>query len=118
MALNANPSDLSQARTAGLFCLAPLLELMSAAQRFGENGGTISAPATAKGRPEARPLIRRRRRDRSAPIFHMAIDPSGWWEIREQNGSRAGLFRTRQAAIKYARDESPDGQFVIIDDVA
>jgi len=118
MTSKANPSDLSHAPTAGLFCLARLLELMSAAQRFGENGGTISAPATAKGRPEARPLIRRRQSDRSAPIFYLAIDPSGWWEIREHNGSRAGLFRTRQAAIKYARDESPDGQFVIVDDVA
>ena len=35
--------------------------------------------------------------------------------IRETTGRRAGLFRTREAAIKYARDESADGNFTIVD---
>ncbi|MFA5958451.1 hypothetical protein [Hyphomicrobium sp.] len=50
-------------------------------------------------------------------IFHLAINLSGRWEIHEHTGSRGGLFRTRQAAIKYARDENPSGDFVIIDEL-
>ncbi len=55
--------------------------------------------------------------DPAAPIFHLAINLSGRWEIHEHTGSRGGLFRTRQAAIKYARDENPSGDFVIIDEL-
>ncbi len=54
--------------------------------------------------------------DAVAPIFYLAIDLRGRWEIHEQTGSRGGLFRTRQATIKYAHDESPDGNFVIFDE--
>jgi hypothetical protein len=31
-----------------------------------------------------------------------------------QHLRRAGLFRTREAAIKFARDESPNGNFTIL----
>ena len=34
--------------------------------------------------------------------------------VRETTGRRAGLFHTREAAIKYARDESADGNFTIV----
>jgi hypothetical protein len=53
--------------------------------------------------------------DCASPVFHLSATGSGCWEIREQNGTKAGVFRTRQAAIKFARDESPNGNFVIID---
>ncbi len=43
--------------------------------------------------------------------------PAGQWVIRETTGRRAGLFRTREAAIKYARDESADGVFTIVDKI-
>lgn len=49
-----------------------------------------------------------------ADCFRLGLNAAGWWVIRESAGRKAGLFRTRQAAIKYARDESPDGNFTII----
>jgi hypothetical protein len=53
----------------------------------------------------------------SAPLFLLGLDAAGHWVIRETTGRRAGLFRTRQAAIKYARDESGDGNFTIVDHI-
>jgi hypothetical protein len=51
------------------------------------------------------------------PCFLLGVDSAGHWVIRETTGRRAGLFRTREAAIKYARDESGSGSFTIIDRV-
>jgi hypothetical protein len=51
----------------------------------------------------------------AAPCFLFGRDRAGHWVIRETTGRRAGLFRTREAAIKYARAESGDGNFTIID---
>jgi hypothetical protein len=51
----------------------------------------------------------------AAPYFLLGVDSAGHWVIRETTGRRAGLFRTREAAVKYARDESGDGNFTIID---
>jgi hypothetical protein len=53
----------------------------------------------------------------SAPFFLLGLDGAGHWVIRETTGRRTGLFRTRQAAIKYARDESANGNFTIVDQV-
>ena len=50
----------------------------------------------------------------AAPLFLLGLNASGSWVIRESTGRRAGLFRTREAAIRYARDESPDGKFTIL----
>lgn len=50
----------------------------------------------------------------AAPYFLLGLNTAGWWAIRETTGRRAGLFRTRDAAIKYARDESPSGHFTIL----
>jgi hypothetical protein len=50
-----------------------------------------------------------------APFFLLGVNAAGQWVIRETTGRRAGLFRTRQAAIRYARDESADGNFTIVD---
>jgi hypothetical protein len=49
------------------------------------------------------------------PFFLLGRNAAGHWVIRETTGRRAGLFRTREAAIKYARDESADGNFTIVD---
>ncbi len=50
----------------------------------------------------------------TAPYFLLGRNAAGAWVIRETTGRRAGLFRTRDAAIKYARDESVDGNFTIL----
>lgn len=49
-----------------------------------------------------------------APCFLLGRNSEGVWVIREAAGRRAGLFKTREAAIKFARDESPDGNFTIL----
>ena len=50
----------------------------------------------------------------AAPYFLLGLNSTGQWVIRETTGRRAGLFRTREAAIRYARDESPSGNFTIL----
>ena len=50
----------------------------------------------------------------AAPYFLLGLNSRGVWVIRETTGRCAGLFRTREAAIKYARDESPNGNFTIL----
>ena len=50
----------------------------------------------------------------TSPYFLLGVNSRGTWVIRETTGRRAGLFRTREAAIKYARDESPNGNFTIL----
>lgn len=53
----------------------------------------------------------------SAPFFLLGLNAAGQWVIRETTGRRAGFFRTREAAIKYARDESAEGNFTIVDQI-
>jgi hypothetical protein len=48
-----------------------------------------------------------------SPYFLLGQDAGGSWVIRESTGRRAGLFCTREGAIKFARDESPGGNFTI-----
>jgi hypothetical protein len=48
-----------------------------------------------------------------APSFLLGTNSAGLWVIRETTGRKAGLFQTREAAIRYARDESADGNFTI-----
>jgi hypothetical protein len=50
----------------------------------------------------------------SAPYFLLGLSATGAWVIRETTGRRAGLFSSRQAAIRFAREESPDGNFTIV----
>jgi len=50
----------------------------------------------------------------AAPFFLLGVNAAGLWVIRETTGRKGGLFRTRAAAIKYARDESVDGNFTIV----
>jgi hypothetical protein len=49
-----------------------------------------------------------------APSFLLGRNSRGVWVIRETTGRCAGLFRTREAAIKYAREESFNGRFTIL----
>ena len=49
-----------------------------------------------------------------APTFLLGQNLAGRWVICETTGRRAGLFRTREAAVKFARDESPSGNFTIL----
>ena len=53
----------------------------------------------------------------TAPFFLLGLSSTGFWVIHETTGRKAGLFRTRDAAIKYARDESAGGIFTIVDQV-
>lgn len=50
----------------------------------------------------------------TAPYFLLGLNSGGLWVVRESTGKRAGIFRTREAAIKYARDESAGGNFTIL----
>jgi hypothetical protein len=50
----------------------------------------------------------------AAPYFLLGRNSAGQWVISETTGRRAGLFRTREAAIKYAREESRNGNFTIL----
>jgi hypothetical protein len=49
-----------------------------------------------------------------APSFLLGTNSAGLWVIRETSGRKAGLFQTREAAIRYARDESADGNCTIL----
>jgi hypothetical protein len=48
-----------------------------------------------------------------APFFLLGTNSAGLWVIRETTGRKAGLFQTREAAIRYAREESADGNCTI-----
>jgi hypothetical protein len=48
----------------------------------------------------------------TAPIFLLGLNSCGMWVVRESTGRKAGIFRTRKAAIKY---EGADGIFSIVD---
>jgi hypothetical protein len=50
----------------------------------------------------------------TAPCFLLGLNSRGVWVIRETTGRCAGFFRTRAAAIKYAREESFNGNFTIL----
>ena len=67
--------------------------------------GLDLAAASDFGKPRRRP---------KEPCFLLGLSEDGLWLIRETTGRKGGLFRTLKAAIRYARDESPDGNFVIV----
>ena len=50
----------------------------------------------------------------TSPYFLLGLNSAGLWVLRETAGRKGGLFRTREAAIKYARDESVNGNFTIL----
>jgi hypothetical protein len=46
--------------------------------------------------------------------FLLGQNAQGMWVIRESTGRKAGMFKTRQAALRFARLESPDGHFAVV----
>jgi hypothetical protein len=50
----------------------------------------------------------------TAPYFVLGQNARGLWVIRESTGKKAGLFQSRQAALRFARLESPDQQFTVV----
>ena len=50
----------------------------------------------------------------AAPYFLLGLSSTGAWVIRETTG-RWRIFSSRQAAIRFAREESLDGSFSIVD---
>jgi hypothetical protein len=49
----------------------------------------------------------------SKSYFLLGQNAQGMWVIRESTGKKAGMFRSRQAALRFARLESPDDFTVI-----
>jgi hypothetical protein len=58
--------------------------------------------------------LRKWRLRAAASCFLLGQNEDGAWVIRETTGRKAGLFRSRKDAIRYARDESPGGDFTIV----
>jgi len=116
MLFKSNLENADGCHLADLFCQARLIELTSIVENAGGNASNTPAMSAEEKLRETNHTNRPKQHGRSMSVFHMTAHPSGSWEIRDDDGSKAGLFRTRQAAIKFARDESPGGQFVIIDD--
>ena len=50
----------------------------------------------------------------TAACFLLGLSSTGAWVIRETTGQRAGLFASRQAALRFAREESLHGNFIIV----
>jgi hypothetical protein len=48
-------------------------------------------------------------------FFLLGQNARGLWVIRQSTGAKAGMFLSREAAIKFARLESADEQFAVID---
>jgi hypothetical protein len=49
----------------------------------------------------------------SKSYFLLGQNAEGMWVIRESTGRKAGMFRSREAALRFARLESPDDFDVI-----
>jgi hypothetical protein len=50
----------------------------------------------------------------TAAYFLLGLSSTGAWVIRETTGQRAGLFASRQAALRFAREESLNGNCIIV----
>jgi hypothetical protein len=49
----------------------------------------------------------------SKSYFLLGQNAEGMWVIRESTGRKAGMFRSREAALRFARLECPDDFAVI-----
>jgi hypothetical protein len=49
----------------------------------------------------------------SKSYFLLGQNAEGMWVIRESTGRKAGMFRSREAALRFARLESPDDFAVV-----
>lgn len=63
-----------------------------------------TAPLTALQHPAAEP---------GAQAFLIGQTAAGLWIIRDASGLRAGLFRSREAAVRYVRHECADRNVAI-----
>jgi hypothetical protein len=70
---------------------------------------TLSHRAAVTPRWSDLPLARA-----SKSYFVLGQNAQGLWVIRENTGKKAGVFTSRQAALRFARLESPDGQFAVV----
>jgi hypothetical protein len=50
----------------------------------------------------------------SKSYFLLGQDARGLWVVRESTGRKGGVFVTREGALRFARLESPDGQFTVV----
>jgi hypothetical protein len=50
----------------------------------------------------------------SRPYFLLGQDARGKWVIRESTGKKAGMFLSREAALRFARLESTDEHFAVV----
>lgn len=50
----------------------------------------------------------------SKSYFLLGQNARGSWVIRENTGKKAGVFLSREAALRFARLESPDEHFAVI----
>jgi hypothetical protein len=48
------------------------------------------------------------------PYFLIGQDAHGKWVIRESSGKKAGMFVSREAALRFARLESTDEHFAVV----
>ena len=50
----------------------------------------------------------------SKSYFLLGQNARGMWVIRETTGAKAGIFVSREAAMRFARLESPDQHFAVV----
>jgi hypothetical protein len=50
----------------------------------------------------------------NSPYFVLGQNARGLWVIRENTGKKAGVFQSREAALRFARIESPNEQFTVV----
>jgi hypothetical protein len=50
----------------------------------------------------------------SKSYFLLGQNARGSWVIRENTGKKAGVFASREAALRFARLESPDEHFAVV----
>lgn len=54
------------------------------------------------------------RRSDLAVCFMLGQNARGLWVIRERTGGKAGLFVSREAALRFARQESPEEEYSVV----
>jgi hypothetical protein len=50
----------------------------------------------------------------SKSYFLLGQNARGMWVIRENSGKKSGIFVSREAALRFARLESPDEHFAVV----
>jgi hypothetical protein len=50
----------------------------------------------------------------ATPYFVLGQNSRGLWVIRESTGRKGGVFKSRRAALLFARLESPDEKFTVV----